>query len=136
MPYSDIFPDGFAAETLRTLARLFLQHDSKTKEWVISGNRPSKDGSVHVNLEILKCGRVQDRSADQFAYWRKELVALQVIFDKPRSLTLTQSLHDRRNIAQWYTFWIAVVVLVLTVFFGMVQSVLAAVQVYKAYHPS
>lgn len=136
MPRSDIFPDGFAAETLRTLALLFPPHDVRTKKWIVSGSRYWKDGSVQVDLEILKCGRVRDRSADQFAYWRKELVALQVIFDKPRQLTLTQSLHDRRNIAQWYTFWIAVVVLVLTVFFGMIQSVLAAVQVYKAYHPS
>lgn len=136
IPCSDIFPDGFAAETLRTLALLFPPHDSRTKKCILSGSRFVKDGSGQVDLEILKCGRVRDRGADQFAYWRRELVALQVIFDKPRQLTLTQSLHDRRNIARWYTFWIAVIVLLLTVFFGVVQSVLSAMQVYKAYYPS
>jgi hypothetical protein len=38
---------------------------------------------------------------------------------------------------QWFNFWFAVALLVgLTVFFGLVQSIEGALQVYKAYHPS
>lgn len=129
---SDLFPPGLAEETLRTLATLFPSYDSKTRKWVLAESTSTQP----IDNEVLECGCVRDRRVDQFKYWHKELIALQKIFDKPRQMTLAQSLHDRRDITRWYTFWIAVVVLVLTVFFGVTQTILSAMQVYKAYHPT
>lgn len=61
---------------------------------------------------------------------------LKQAYDETTPRGLPQWWYDRRNGVQWYTFWTAIVVLVLTVFFGLVQSVEGAIQVYKAYHPS
>jgi len=79
---------------------------------------------------------MRDCYANDFKFWRRELVALQKAFNAPRHKNIFQVLRDKRNIVQWYTFWIAAVVLILTIFFGVVQSVEGALQVYKAYHPS
>ena len=50
--------------------------------------------------------------------------------------TISQFRYDRRNGVQWYTFWVAVLVLVLTVAFGVIQSIEGALQAYKAYYPT
>lgn len=61
---------------------------------------------------------------------------LKQVFDEAEPNTIPRLWYDRRKGVQWYTFWVAVFVLVLTVFFGFVQSIEGALQVYKAYHPS
>ena len=38
--------------------------------------------------------------------------------------------YDDRKKVQWYTFWVAFLVLVLTVFFGIIQSAAAIVQAW------
>lgn len=40
------------------------------------------------------------------------------------------------NLWSRYTFWVAAVVLALTIFFGVVQSIEGAIQVYYAAHSS
>jgi hypothetical protein len=60
---------------------------------------------------------------------------LKQAFDEATPMKMSQWWHDRRNGYQWYTLWVAVFVLFLTVFFGMVQSVEGALQVWKAFHP-
>jgi len=89
-------------------------------------------------MGLLKGDRMRtaDRQAKQFDFWREELLTLKEIFDSPRSSSLTNFWYDRRNKIQWYTFWIAAMVLALTIFFGLVQSIEGALQVYKAYHPT
>lgn len=57
-------------------------------------------------------------------------MVLKQAFDEAGPRTLTQWWNDRRNPVQWYTFWIAIWVLIMTVFFGLVQSVEGALQVY------
>jgi hypothetical protein len=120
-------------ETLRTLALLFPQNDSDTKEWF----RKLPSAPV-LDTMLLKCGslRLDDRQFDKFYFWHDRLVILKQAFDESRPAGLMQWWFDRRNGAQWYTFWVAIVVLVLTIFFGMVQTVLGVLQVYKAYHPA
>jgi len=78
----------------------------------------------------------EDRRADTFKFWRDELIILKGKFDKPRHSSIVNLWYDRRNKVQWYTFWIAVFILCLTVFFGLIQSIEGALQVYKAYHPT
>ena len=132
---SHVFPDGLVAETLNTLALLFPSHDTETRKWILAESS-SADAAVSLDLQILHCGRMRDCYANDFKFWRKELFALQKAFNAPRQMSIFQQWRDKRNIVQWYTFWIAAVVLILTIFFGVVQSVEGALQVYKAYHPS
>lgn len=134
---SQIFPDGFAKETLRTLDLLFPRYDMGTQKWVES-ERSFGNNSICLDLELLNRDRIMsnDRRAEKFNFWRDELITLKEYFDEPRPTSITHFWYDRRNKVQWYTFWIAVLVLCLTIFFGLVQSIEGALQVYKAYHPT
>jgi hypothetical protein len=53
----------------------------------------------------------------------------------PTSKALLKALKDSKRGDHWLNSWIAIVAIGLTLFFGLVQSVEGAVQVYKAYHP-
>jgi hypothetical protein len=133
---SSIFPDGFLEETLQTLALLFPSGDKKTKDW-IKRKFQDEEGSCYpdkgiLELEALIAG---DRRIEKFKFWRDELVTLKEKYEQPRPTSISQFWHDDRNKVQWYTFWIAFLVLLLTVFFGLVQSIEGALQVEKAYHP-
>jgi hypothetical protein len=77
----------------------------------------------------------KSRQIEQFRFWRDRLVILKEAFDDATPRTLSQWWYDRRNGVQWYTFWVAVLVLVLTILFGLVQCIEGGLQVYKAYHP-
>jgi hypothetical protein len=48
---------------------------------------------------------------------------------------LYQWWYDRRRRVQWYTFWVAALVLFLTVFFGLIQCVEGGLQAWKAFNP-
>lgn len=54
----------------------------------------------------------------------------------PKTLGQPEWWHDRRNGVQWYTFWVAILVLIITTLLGFVQMVEGAIQVYKAYYLS
>ncbi|RDW91017.1 hypothetical protein BP5796_02182 [Coleophoma crateriformis] len=130
---SQIFPDGFVEETLRTLALLFPQTDRDTRNWF------RKQSSIrNIDSKAMKCGRLrmQDRRIESFYYWHDRLVDLKQFFDEAEPSTISQWWFDRRKRVQWYTFWVAALVLALTVIFGLVQCVEGGLQAYKAYHPS
>ncbi|KAL4902092.1 hypothetical protein BDW74DRAFT_169809 [Aspergillus multicolor] len=71
------------------------------------------------------------RRLDEYNYWHDRLVVLKEEFDESRPSTLSQWWNDRREGAQWYTFWVAVF---LTLLFGLFQSIVGAMQLYKAYY--
>jgi hypothetical protein len=75
------------------------------------------------------------RQIQNFKVWRNRLIMLKEAFDEARPKTLRQWWHDRRNGVQWYTFWVAIVILALTIFFGLIQSIEGAMQVYAAFKP-
>ncbi|KAF2825903.1 hypothetical protein CC86DRAFT_370764 [Ophiobolus disseminans] len=116
---------------------LFPRYDKITEKWLSSELASGKD-SILPDPALLHGTRMvsDDRRAVNFEFWRDELLTLKERFDEPRPSSITQFWYDRRNKVQWYTFWIAVLVLCLTIFFGVIQSVEGALQVYKAYHPT
>jgi hypothetical protein len=130
---SSIFPEGFVEETLRTLALLFPEFDNDIKIWIRS--LPS---IPQLDRRVRECGglRADDRQIENFRFWHDRLVILKQVFDEAEPSTLSQWWYDRRKGTQWYTFWIAAIVLALTIFFGVVQCVEGALQVYKAFVPT
>ncbi|KAF2632386.1 hypothetical protein BU25DRAFT_331008, partial [Macroventuria anomochaeta] len=134
---SAIFPDGFLEETLRTLALLFPRNDMPTKRWLQREAKPMRE-STQLYLGLLRLDRLmpQDRRVEKFKFWRDELIELKERFEQPSLTSIRQFWYDRRSRGQWYTFWIAILVVLLTIFFGLVQSIEGAMQVYKAYHPT
>lgn len=60
-------------------------------------------------------------------------MVLRQALDEARPRTLAQWWHDRRNGVQWYTFWVAILVFLVTIFFGLVQSLEGALQVWLSW---
>ncbi len=128
-----LFPEGLLRETLRTLSLLFPPHHPDTAKFL-----RRLDANIVLDKQLTNCGqlRINERQIETYTFWHDRLVLLKRSFDQSRPSTLSQWWYDRRNGVQWYTFWVAILVLFLTIFFGMVQSIEGALQVYKAYHPS
>ena len=71
-------------------------------------------------------------SLANFDHWRDRLLELHLVFVSP-PVGLSQMWADRRNPLQWYTFWLAVIILVLTIIFGIISSVTGILQTHVAY---
>jgi hypothetical protein len=76
---------------------------------------------------------VEDRQIERFIFWRDRLVILKQAYDDATPKTISQWWHDRRNSVQWYTFWVAVLVFVVTTSLGVIQCIEGALQVYMSY---
>jgi len=114
------------------LALLFPKWDRQTRTWY------TQEASLRgLDTEVVEVGHLDadQRQIENFSYWHDRLIVLKQVFDEARPNTLGQWWNDRRNGVQWYTFWVAILVLALTIFFGLVQSIEGALQVYKAFHP-
>jgi hypothetical protein len=130
---SSLFPPNFIAETLRTLALLFPKYDKKMRAWfTVQATKHALDPEVMSSGHLI----ADERQVENFVYWHDRLVVLKQVYDESRPRTISQWWHDRRNGVQWYTFWVAILVLFLTVFFGLVQSIEGAIQVHVSLHPS
>lgn len=125
-----LLPDGVAAETLQTLALLFPKADTETKKWFMKAA-----ATTQLDVRALQIGRLRSdrRQIENFQFWRDRLVTLKQVFDEAQPTTISQWWNDRRNGVQWYTFWVAVLVLVLTILFGFIQSIEGALQVYASF---
>ena len=123
-----MFDKELVTETLQTLALLLPRSNAKCKRWFRrSLNRYPKLDPLAGDIELLP----GSRSLDQYQYWNERLRTIIKAYEsEPKALP--QWWHDRRNKVQWYTFWIAVLVLILTVFFGLIQSITGALQAYYA----
>ncbi|KAI0144541.1 hypothetical protein GGR57DRAFT_325479 [Xylariaceae sp. FL1272] len=141
---SCLFPDGFVNETLRTLALLFPQTGFRQSGRNGRRNRAwfdklcTKHKPLLVDRRVALCGnlRSEERQIERFTFWRDRLIVLKEAYDDARPNTLRQWWHDRRNGERWFTFWVAVLVLIITTTIGLLQVVESALQVYKAYHPN
>lgn len=130
---SKLYGKDFINETLRTLKLLLPEHDKDTKRWFRNQQQryrldPAANKNGHLNTE--------SRQIEQFRYWRDRLVILKQVFDESEPKNNRQWWNDRRSGVRWATFWVGFVVVLLTILFGLAQSVEGALQVYKSYHPS
>jgi hypothetical protein len=125
-----LFPEGLVEETLRTLALLFPGNDPDGKKWFM--RLPS---GLNLDQNAINCGylKTDDRQIEHFKFWHDRLAILKQVFDEAQPKTISQWWYDRRNGVQWYTFWVAVLVLALTIFFGVIQSVEGGLQVYISF---
>ncbi|KAI1323694.1 hypothetical protein F5Y16DRAFT_412452 [Xylariaceae sp. FL0255] len=120
---TSVFPDGFVEETLNTLGLLFPRGSKKVEKWY-KGKGKQED----LDLTVLRCLQPK-RRIDEYRYWRDRLVILKEAFDESNPRSLRQWWHDRRDATQWYALWVAVF---FTVFFGLAQTVVGILQLYKS----
>ncbi|KAI0432398.1 hypothetical protein F5Y09DRAFT_329723 [Xylaria sp. FL1042] len=139
-----LYPDGLAEETLRTLALLFPQSEfncsargSNNKgEWL--QKLCLESSPFLIDSRVALCGNLpaEDRQIERFRFWRDRLIILKQVYDDATPKTMQQWWHDRRNGERWFTFWVAVLVLIITITLGLIQCVESTLQVYKAYYPT
>lgn len=127
------FPAGFLDETLRTFSLLFPQNDAASRKWL--GTQVRGRGNDTLDPALLSSGSLwtHERRYENFKYWNNRLVILKQALDDARPQTMMQWWHDRRNGVQWYTFWVAILVFMVTIFFGIVQSLEGALQVWLSW---
>jgi hypothetical protein len=116
-------------ETLRTLALLIPHSDQRSRKWFKKLQRSS-----NLDPKAGKCGPLNSkgRQIGEFRYWRDRLVLLKQAFDDTEPQTIAQWWQDDRKKVQWYAFWVALLVLILTIFFGLIQSITGLVQAWAS----
>ncbi|KAI1083068.1 hypothetical protein F5B20DRAFT_528415 [Whalleya microplaca] len=125
-----MFPDRFAHETLSTLALLFPQsifsrsHGHRLarskRKWFQALLARQEHWAIDPRLVLCGDLQMEDRQIERFVYWRDRLVILKQAYDDATPRTLSQWWLDRRNGVQWYTFWVAILVLIITTVLSVV----------------
>ncbi|KAH8587923.1 hypothetical protein B0O99DRAFT_640479 [Bisporella sp. PMI_857] len=132
---SDILPTAMVEETLRTLALLLPEHDRSVEKWFsYQETKIQKRRKLPLDPLARECGQLktEQRQIERFQYWHDRLVVLKQVFDEVEPSNIKQWWRDRRRHVQWYTFWVAALVLGLTVIFRLVQSIEGRLQVWYA----
>ena len=115
------------------MALLLPEPDKNIEKWFLR-----KSSKYILDPTARECGNLnaEQRQINNFKYWRLRLGILKTVFDESEPKSLRHWWNDRRYGERWYTFWVAALVILLTVLFGLIQSIEGAIQAYKAYHPS
>lgn len=126
---NDILPEDLAEETIRTISLLMPPVLGEPNLWFRQQRQMHK-----IDTEAGNCDRLNSsqRQIKNFVYWRDRLVLLKRTFDDTEPRNLSQLWWDDRKKTQWFTFWVAVLVFILTLFFGIVQSVASIVQAWAS----
>lgn len=85
---------------------------------------------------LCECLRAEDRHIGRFRFWRDRIIILKQVFDESKPTSWAQWWYDRRNGYERYPILLAAAALAFTAFFGLIQCIEGALQVYKAYNPS
>jgi hypothetical protein len=113
-------------ETFDTLSLIVPRDTGSVRRWYLKKQKSNAldPGAPHCNYLKL-----EDRNIEHFKYWGDRLVRLKRAYDSHEPDGPIQWWRDDRKPVQWWTFWIAVMVLVLTIVFGLTQSVTGVLQV-------
>ncbi|MCJ1456901.1 hypothetical protein MMC28_007267 [Mycoblastus sanguinarius] len=125
-------PADLVIETMRSISLLLPPSMGKPNSWFEQERQ--KYPFLLLDAQAGICGRLNssDRQIDTFSYWRDRLVLLKRTFDDAEPRNLSQLWWDDRKKTQWFTFWVAVLVFIMTVFFGVIQSVTGIVQAWAS----
>lgn len=126
---SSLLPRALVDETIRSISLLVPPVLGEPNPWFQKEHRKRR-----LDAQAGVCGRLNssERQIDKFFYWRDRLVLLKRTFDDAEPRNVRQLWYDDRKKTQWFTFWVAVLVFVMTVFFGLIQSVAGIVQAWAS----
>jgi hypothetical protein len=124
--YSDPTLPAFIDETLQTIALLLPRSNTDCRSWFEKRVKQSSIDPEILNLDAAP------RDINRYVYWHDRLLILQEAFDDAEPSSLSQWWFDRRKKVQWYTFWVAIVILLLTIVFGLIQSITGIVQAWAS----
>ena len=126
---SSTLPKALVDETIRSLSLLVPPILGEPNSWFQQQKR-----RYPIDASAGICDRLNssERQIDKFVYWRDRIVLLKRTFDDAEPRNISQLWFDDRKKTQWFTFWVAVLVFIMTVFFGVIQSVAGIVQAWAA----
>lgn len=122
-------PRDLVDETLRSISLLIPPILGERNPWFL---QQRKEHNIDANAGLCDRLNSSQRQIDKFVYWRDRLVLLKRTFDDAEPRNIKQLWWDDRKKTQWFTFWVAVLVFIMTVFFGVVQSVAGIVQAWAS----
>jgi hypothetical protein len=121
-----IHPGGLLLETEKTLGLLY-PHGRLYPDYILQRRpRPDIEMATYEDFPDL-------HDPNSYLYWRERLFILHEVYQKAQPGKLTQFWRDRRDTNQWTTLWLAVLVILLTLLFGLIQSITGILQVIVAY---
>ena len=124
-----LLPKGLEDETIRSISLLIPPVLGEPNPWF---QQQRKKNSIDAQAGVCDRLNSSERQIENFVYWRDRLVLLKRTFDDAEPRNISQLWWDDRKKTQWFTFWVAVLVFVMTVFFGVVQSVAGIVQAWAS----
>lgn len=123
---SDILPATLFDETLDTISLLIPRDDRYCLRWL---KQNKKEHLLDPGIANLKPA---PREIARYHHWRDRLQIIEEEFSESEPATLSQWWYDRRKKVQWYTFWVAILVLFLTIVFGLIQAITGIVQAWAS----
>ena len=124
---SGLYPASFLHETEDILRLLFPPESSKSSRRI---GKISKRGDVDLEVQIRKHISLK---LDSYPFWGERLAEIQRRYDTSRPKHVAQWYYDRRNRDARARLWIAIIIFVLTVLFGVISSVTGVLQVTAAW---
>lgn len=94
-------------------------------EWFLSSSGPDIDPKAGCQLE-------PSRFVHEFCMWRTNLLTIEREFNNSAPRSLKQWWKDRRRRREWFPFWVAAVVVLLTVVSLLLSLISAVVGVISA----
>lgn len=128
---SSLFPPDFLQETYRTIDLLFPMNEYKTSKRV---KRLAQREQVDIEAAITEKA-IDDHERYQissYQYYSSRLAEIQRCYDLARPYRLKQWWYDRRQRPEWAALMVALIVFILTVLFGIAQTVTGVLQVIAA----
>ena len=126
---TSLLPKLLVDETMRSISLLIPPILGKPNPWF---QQQRKKNQIDAQAGICDRLNSSERQIEKFVYWRDRLVLLKRTFDDAEPRNVSQLWWDDRKKTQWFTFWVAVLVFIMTVFFGVVQSVAGIVQAWAS----
>jgi hypothetical protein len=123
----NLYPDGLLEETEETLALLFPTKNNKDSKRT-RRLRDKHQVDIETALDLPPSMVIS-----HYKHWGERLAIVQQVYDTARPRHPRQWWFDRRNRVEWATLVVAVIVFIMTLFFGVISSVTGILQVYASF---
>ncbi|EXJ95281.1 hypothetical protein A1O1_00401 [Capronia coronata CBS 617.96] len=130
---SNVYPPGFLSETQATIDLLFPVSEGR-----MARRRARLSEKHFADLEVgplMTQDGEPERNLSRYIFWGHRLAAIDDLYQSSRPSRLKQWYFDRRDKTSFTTFWFALWAFVIAVVFGLISSVTAIMQTWKAFHP-
>jgi len=123
---NDFLPAPLIDETLATINLIVPHSMPSCNGWL-------KTQINHMGLDPdIWYRETADSRKSVYVYWPDRLLSVSEAFDRSKPSNPLQWWHDRRDMGQWWGFWLVMAGIFLTVIFGLIQSITGILQVVKS----